>query len=112
MVDTQLRLGGYNRPERYSDSIQVHRSLEMTSVNAVMARLTLALLAAIAFTTAAGAQFGGDRGPVVTSPEIKPDRHVTFRLLAPRAEKVGLFTTDIPGGFQPRPLKKGDKGIW
>jgi enterochelin esterase family protein len=84
----------------------------MTSVNAVTVRLTLALLAAVAFTTAARAQLGGQRGPVVVSPEAKPDRHITFRLLAPKAEAVGLFTTDIPGGFQPRPLKKGEKGVW
>jgi enterochelin esterase family protein len=54
----------------------------------------------------------GPQGPVVVSPEVKADRHVIFRILAPKAETVGLFTTDIPGGFQPRPLKKGDKGIW
>lgn len=52
------------------------------------------------------------RGPVVVSPEVKADRHVVFRLLAPKAEAVGVFTTDIPGGFRPRPMTKGEKGIW
>src|SRR4051812_49526650 len=41
---------------------------------------------------------GGGRGPAVVSPEVKPDRHVTFRILAPKAEAVRLNAGDIPGG--------------
>jgi 1,4-alpha-glucan branching enzyme len=43
---------------------------------------------------------------------VKADRKVTFRVFAPKAEAVGVFTTDLPGGFAPRPMKKGDDGVW
>jgi enterochelin esterase family protein len=72
-----------------------------------------ALLAVFVLASAAMAQPGrGPRGPVVISPEVKGDRKVVFRILAPKAESVGVFTTDIPGGFGPRPLKKGEDGVW
>jgi enterochelin esterase-like enzyme len=77
-------------------------------------RLFLPLLA-LAFAADAPAQppgKGGQRPPAVTSPEVK-DKKVTFRLLAPKAEKVGLVSSDIPGGGQgPRALKKGGNGVW
>ena len=63
--------------------------------------------------------------PVVISPEVAADRQITFRLLAPQAESVGLTGSDIPGmgqrnpgaaqgpGMpQGKPMTKGDKGIW
>jgi enterochelin esterase family protein len=53
---------------------------------------------------------GGPRGPVI-SPEVKADRQVTFRIRAPKAEAVRLFTTDIPG-VGGRPMTKGEKGVW
>ncbi len=72
-----------------------------------------ALLAAALLTCAAPAQPGrGPRGPVVVSPEVKPDRKVIFRIHAPKAEAVGVFTTDLPGGFAPRAMKKGENGVW
>ncbi|MGA2254170.1 MAG: alpha/beta hydrolase-fold protein [Thermoguttaceae bacterium] len=52
------------------------------------------------------------RTPDFVSPEVKVDRHVVFRIHAPKAESVGVFTTDIPGGFEPRPMKKGENGVW
>jgi len=59
-------------------------------------------------------RFGGPRGPVVISPEVKPDRQVTLRVHAPKAQAVTLSSSDLPGGtpFQPRPLTKGDEGVW
>jgi enterochelin esterase-like enzyme len=46
-----------------------------------------------------------------TSPEIHPDRTVTFRILAPKAAEVTL-----EGGWQapnqPVPMVKDDKGLW
>ena len=45
----------------------------------------------------------------IVSPEVHPDRKVTFRLLAPNAEKVlvkGLVGQDA------QPMQKGDRGIW
>lgn len=58
------------------------------------------------------AQLGGSRGPVVISPEVSSDCRVTFRIHAPKAVSVALFTSDIPGGFEPRPLEKGTDDIW
>jgi enterochelin esterase family protein len=50
--------------------------------------------------------------PRYTSPEVK-DGKVTFRLRAPKAEKVGLFSTDIPGGGrEARAMKKGENDLW
>jgi len=85
----------------------------MKSVTAITAKVGAALLAALLFSSAALAQPGGrPQGAVVVSPEVKSDRHVIFRLLAPKVEAVGVFTTDIPGGFRTRPMKKGENGVW
>jgi enterochelin esterase family protein len=81
----------------------------MKSVNSI----TAAMLAAFLLSGVAEAQPGrGPRRPVVVSPEVKTDRRIVFRVHAPKAETAGVFTTDIPGGFQPRPMKKGDNGVW
>jgi enterochelin esterase-like enzyme len=89
------------------------RNTEMNSVSAIAVWVTGPMLAMALLAGSAGAQPGfAPPGPVVVSPEVKTDRHVVFRLLAPKAEAVGVFTTDIPGGFRPRPMTKGDKGIW
>jgi enterochelin esterase family protein len=84
----------------------------MKSVHSRTARVAAAVLAAFVLAGVAPAQPGGPRGPVVASPEVKSDRKVVFRLLAPKAESVGVFTTDIPGGFEPRAMKKGENGVW
>lgn len=44
-----------------------------------------------------------------TSPEIHPDRTVTFRLKAPRAEKVAVR---IVSPMTMRRMTKGDDGVW
>jgi enterochelin esterase-like enzyme len=56
-------------------------------------------------------------GPVVVSPEVSADRRVTFRILAPDAQKVELRSPgDIPGiggrGVAPPELTKGAEGVW
>ena len=77
-----------------------------------MHRLTLPLLALALALNAASAQPGRPRPPTVTSPEVK-DKKVVFRIIAPKAEKVGLVSSDIPGGPNaPRALKKGENGVW
>jgi enterochelin esterase-like enzyme len=52
-------------------------------------------------------------GPIVNSPEVLSDGRVTFRILAPKAESVGLQAGDIAelarGGPQ---LTKGENGVW
>src|SRR5687767_7268566 len=57
---------------------------------------------------------GGQRGPAVKSPEVRDDRRVTFRILAPKAEAVRLNGGDLPGGGpqQPRTLTKGENNVW
>jgi enterochelin esterase family protein len=47
------------------------------------------------------------RGSLV-SPEVLPDGHITFRLMAPKAEKVTLICESL----RPQPLAKDDSGVW
>ena len=54
----------------------------------------------------------GPRGPQFVSPEATADRHVTFRILAPKAESVLLSGSDIPGNGPGAEMKKGDNGVW
>ena len=59
----------------------------------------------------------GAQGPAVVSPEVLPDRRVTFRILAPGAQRVELRAPgDIPGiggrGVAPPQLTKNADGIW
>ena len=85
----------------------------MKSVNRFSGHGAAVMLATLLLAGAAEAQPGrGPRGPVVVSPEVTSDRHVTFRVLASKAEAAGVFTTDLPGGFQPRSMKKGENGVW
>jgi len=60
---------------------------------------------------------GAAPGPAVTSPEVGPDRRVTFRILAPNAHTVELRSPgDIPGvggrGVAPPQLTKDAEGVW
>ncbi len=53
------------------------------------------------------------QGPVVNSPEVLADRRIVFRILAPKAETVGLQAGDIPGMMRSAPqFVKGDNGVW
>jgi enterochelin esterase-like enzyme len=54
----------------------------------------------------------GPQGPQVVSPEIASDRHVTFRILAPKAEAVRLSAGDIPGNGPGAEMTKGTNGVW
>lgn len=51
---------------------------------------------------------------IPVSPEIHPDRKVTFRLFAPKASEVVLMGS--PGILEvikkPLPLERGDNGVW
>jgi enterochelin esterase family protein len=49
---------------------------------------------------------------MVTSPEVQPDRRVTFRIHAPEARSVKLTGTDIPGNLQGTGMTRGDNGVW
>jgi enterochelin esterase family protein len=70
---------------------------------------------------AGGGRGRGPAGPTVISPELLPDHRVTFRILAPQAETVGLRGGDIPQlagggrGAVPNPgptFTKGENGVW
>lgn len=57
------------------------------------------------------------QGPVVVSPDVQTDRRVTFRILAPNAQKVELRSPgDIPGiggrGGTPLQFTKNAEGVW
>jgi len=58
---------------------------------------------------------GAGRGsppPAFISPEVLGDRHITFRIFAPRADEVRLAGTDIPRNSQGLAMTKGDNGVW
>src|SRR5437867_2944710 len=83
---------------------------------AAVARNPVSPLAAPAAQPPAAGR-GGAQGPTVTSPEVRPDRRVTFRILAPDAQTVELRSPgDIPGvggrGVAPPQLTKGADGVW
>jgi enterochelin esterase family protein len=84
----------------------------MNQARVIADRVAGALMASLVLAGIGAAQPGKPQTPAVVSPEVKSDRKVTFRIYAPKAESVGVFTTDLPGGFAPRPLKKGEKGVW
>jgi enterochelin esterase family protein len=84
----------------------------MRSRHAIRAAVVSAVLVVTTLVGEVPAQPGGPKGPVVVSPSVGADRKVTFRVFAPKAQSVGMFTTDMPGGFAPRPMKKGENGVW
>ena len=71
----------------------------------------LILLAVLSFSSFVLAQ-AQQRPPQVTSPEVQADRHITFRILAPQAEKVRLGGGDIPGMGPGKEMTKGENGVW
>jgi len=69
-------------------------------------------------TAGPGAARGGSSTPRIVSPEVGPDRRVTFRLLAPKASDVTLTgeflpaSTDAAAPFAVVHLTKNPDGIW
>lgn len=79
--------------------------------------LVLALLSAVAVTCPAQSTNRTGRGPRaqgprVVSPEISPERKLTFRILAPKAENVRLTAGDLPGLGAGAAMTKGTNGVW
>lgn len=81
--------------------------------------ITTAIIAAAVLTASALAQPAarrgrgfGSRGPQVVSPEVSQDRHVTFRILASKAESVRLGGSDIPGNGGGTEMTKATNGVW
>lgn len=78
-------------------------------------RLLIPLALLIGLTVAFPAQAQGRRPRVqVTSPEVSQDRHVTFRILAAKAETVEIGGGDIPGSSftSGKALTKGTNDVW
>jgi enterochelin esterase-like enzyme len=60
-----------------------------------------------------GGRGRGPQGPVVISPQVSEDRHVTFRILAPQAQAVRVTGGDMPNlGGQAGQMTKADSGVW
>jgi len=91
----------------------------MSTRRAIIPFTAMSILAAFALISTASAQPPAERGrtarpqgPRVTSPEVAADRHVTFRILAPKAEAVRLAGSDVPGVGQGAEMKKDPNGVW
>jgi enterochelin esterase-like enzyme len=70
------------------------------------------LLPALASAQAPPAGRGGRGGaPQVVSPEVGPDRRLTFRIAAPQAQAVRLAASDIPDAGQGT-MTKRENGVW
>jgi enterochelin esterase family protein len=54
----------------------------------------------------------GPPGPQFVSPEVSADRHVTFKILAPKAESVRVTGGDMSAGGQGVDLTKGEENVW
>jgi enterochelin esterase family protein len=71
-------------------------------------------LAAPSFCQRPPSPYYEDTNNVPVSPEVHPDRTVTFRLFAPKASEVVLMGS--PGILEvikePKPLQKDDQGVW
>jgi enterochelin esterase family protein len=76
------------------------------------ASFTLLLCLSAAGYTQPPAPGRGQQGPAVVSPEVLPDRRITFRLLAPQAETVRLTGSDIPGVGSGTAMTKNENGVW
>lgn len=85
----------------------MHPSLRFHSLLLII----IAALAGIVRTQAADPP-PRNRPPQVTSPEIASDRHVTFRIQAPKAQSVRFGGGDIPNTGQGVALTKGTNDIW
>jgi enterochelin esterase family protein len=71
----------------------------------------LTLLAQAPAQAPAGRGRGGPQGPQVVSPQVNADRTVTLRVFAPKAAEITV-TGEILNGADPKPMTKGDDGIW
>jgi len=81
----------------------------------IAAAATLMVCVGMSHTRAAFAQTPAPARPAapVLSPEVQPDRRVTFRIAAPQAEAVRLNGGDIPGNGGPgAALTKNESGVW
>ena len=74
-----------------------------------LALLVLAPVAAAQPAPAPAERPRGQRPAPVVSPEVHPDRTVTFRVRAPNAQKVSV-SGEWPGGE--KEMTRGEQGVW
>lgn len=93
------------------DPLDSGEDLAFQGIPMVHCRILVLLGAAafLGFTTDASP--GPRTKPLVTSPEILPDRRVVFRVEAPRAADVGLWGDWMPTNA-PMPMVRDDQGVW
>ena len=65
-----------------------------------------------ALAVLAAGLLGAQQAPPVISPEVSPDRRITFRLLAPKAETVRVMGGDMPGNGKGTEMTKAANGVW
>ncbi len=54
----------------------------------------------------------GPRPAQFISPEVSAEKKITVRVHAPKAEKVTLSSSDLPGIGRGLEMKKGENGVW
>ncbi len=54
----------------------------------------------------------GQQPPALVSPEVSTDRHVIFRIYAPKAQAIRLSSTDIFGVAPKGEMTKTESGVW
>jgi enterochelin esterase-like enzyme len=74
--------------------------------------LALASAVIVSACQPALAQAPPARPPQFISPEVSAERKITFRVHAPKAEKVTLSSSDLPGIGRGLEMKKGENGVW
>ncbi len=91
-----------------------------TAIVALIVLVGLTSVPAV-FGHAAAAPPAGERGvragraalgPMIVSPEVTADRHITFRIIAREANSVSLTGSDIPGNGQGAKMTKDANGVW
>src|SRR5438477_12115628 len=87
------------------------KTLKVTIV-ATVALLALFALPQSTHGQAAARPARGPQGPQVVSPEVSSDRHITFRILAPNADKVKLTAGDIPSKGLRTEMTQATNGVW
>jgi enterochelin esterase family protein len=108
----QLLSRPFSNPPALTANIMKTRTKKLVTLCAALSGILLMSAPVSAQPAAAPPRGRGPQGPQVTSPEIAADRHVTFRILAPKAENVRVSAGDIPGNGQGAAMTKGTNGVW
>jgi enterochelin esterase-like enzyme len=105
-----LQVGRRRNRGEERDAIPINRSTGLATRNRY---IMIGMKKSVIFALAACSVCLAQRPPQETlvSPEVHPDRTVTFRIRAPKASEVTL-RGDLLGGQPPEKLAKDDSGVW